>query len=67
VCDGQGKQQIWEIIEYKILIRKPAGNGTLRGPKRKWEDNIKIYLNKIEWVGVEWIHLGHNRDQFSRQ
>jgi hypothetical protein len=31
--------------------------------KRGWEDNIKMGLNKIWWVGVDWIHVPEDRDQ----
>lgn len=28
------------------------------------EDNIKMDLKKIEWEGVDWIYLAHNRDRW---
>jgi hypothetical protein len=37
--------------------------GNLKGkrphgrPKRRWEDNIKMDLQEVGWVGVEWIDL----------
>jgi hypothetical protein len=27
-------------------------------------DNIKMYLRKIGWDGVDWIHMGQDRDQW---
>ena len=32
---------------FKILTVKPTGNRPLGGPRRRWEDNIKIYLKEI--------------------
>jgi hypothetical protein len=26
-------------------------------PRRRWEDNIKIYLQKIGCGGMDWIYL----------
>jgi len=34
------------------------------GPRRSWEDNIKMYLRKVEWEAVDWIHLAQERDQW---
>jgi hypothetical protein len=42
---------------YKILIRKPEGKESLRGPRDGWKDNIKVPLRKIRWKGVDWMHL----------
>jgi hypothetical protein len=32
--------------------KRPLGRLT-----RKWEDNIKIDLTEIGWIGMDWIHL----------
>jgi hypothetical protein len=45
---------------YKILVEKPARKGLLRRFKCRWEDNIRMYLRKIVWKGVEWIHLAQH-------
>ena len=29
---------------YNILTGTPTGKGPLRRPKRRWEDNIRMYL-----------------------
>jgi hypothetical protein len=36
---------------------------TTWGPWRRWEENIKMYLNKIEGESVEWIHLAQDNVQ----
>jgi len=47
----------------KILVRKPTGKRPLRRPRHRWKDNIRMYVRKIGWKGVKWIHLAHYRDQ----
>jgi len=42
---------------YSILVGKPEGKRLLRRPRRRWEDNIRMNLKKIEWEGVDVMHL----------
>jgi hypothetical protein len=49
---------------YKILFGKPQGKTPLGRPRRKGENNIRIYLRKLEWEGVDWIYLAQDRDQW---
>jgi hypothetical protein len=48
----------------EILVIKSGGKRTLRRPRHKWEDNIKMDLREIEWEGVDWIHMAHYRIQW---
>jgi hypothetical protein len=32
---------------YRSLVGKPEGKRPLRKPRRRWEDNIKMYLREI--------------------
>jgi hypothetical protein len=36
---------------------KPEGKTPLGGPRRRWEDNIKMDLRETGWGGIDWIHL----------
>jgi hypothetical protein len=38
---------------YKILVRKPEGKRSLGRPRRRWEDNIEMYLREIGFGGVD--------------
>jgi hypothetical protein len=38
---------------YRVLVGKPEGKKTLRRPRHKWEDNIKMYLKEIERGGMD--------------
>jgi hypothetical protein len=49
---------------YKILVGKPERERPIGILKRRWEDNIRIDLQKLGWKIVEWIHLAQDRDQW---
>jgi hypothetical protein len=36
---------------YRLLVGKPEGKRPLRRPRRRWENHIKMYLQKWD-VGV---------------
>jgi hypothetical protein len=45
---------------YRLLVGKPEGKRPLGRPKRRWVDNIKMYLLeiKIRWYGLNWSGSG---------
>jgi hypothetical protein len=47
---------------YRILLGKPWGKRQLGRPRRRWVDNIKIYLRETGWDGMEWIDLAQDKD-----
>jgi hypothetical protein len=48
----------------KILVGKPEGKRPLGRPRRRWLNNIKMYLTEIGWDGRDWIDLALDRDQW---
>jgi hypothetical protein len=48
---------------YRSLVGKPERKRPLGGPRRRWEDNIRIDLGEIGWGGMDWIDLAQDRDQ----
>jgi hypothetical protein len=50
--------------DYKLLVGKPEGKRPLGRPRRRCVDNIKMYLLKIGWGGVDWIGLAQDRDKW---
>jgi hypothetical protein len=34
---------------YRILVGRPEGRQPLGRPRRRWEDNIKMDLQEVEW------------------
>jgi hypothetical protein len=45
-------------------VGKPERKRTLGRPRRRWADNIKIYLRETGWNVMEWIDLAQDRDQW---
>jgi hypothetical protein len=40
---------------YTYLARKPEGTRELRGPKRRWKDNIRMDLTEVGWEVVDRV------------
>ena len=43
---------------------KPEGMRPLERPRRRWEDNIKMDLQKVGCGGMGWIELAQDRDRW---
>ena len=46
---------------YRVLVGKPKGKRPLGRPRRRWEDNMKRYLQEVgcgEWNGSSWLRIG---------
>jgi hypothetical protein len=42
-------------------VGKPEGRSQLEKPRRRWDDNVKIYLREIgwgAWTGSFWLRIG---------
>jgi hypothetical protein len=48
---------------YKILEGRPEGRRPLGRTRRRWEKNIKMDLQDVEW-GKAWIELAQLRDRW---
>jgi len=40
------------------LAGKPVGKRPLTRPRHRWEDNIKMDLQKVGWNGLTWLRIG---------
>jgi len=49
---------------YRVLVGKPVGKRPLGKPRRTWEDNIKMNLQKVGCGGMDWIELAEYRDRW---
>jgi hypothetical protein len=38
---------------YRILVGEPEGKRPLGRPRRRWVNNINIYLREIGWDGLD--------------
>ena len=43
---------------------KAEGKRPFGRPRHKWEDNIKMDLQKVGCGGMDWIELAHDRDKW---
>jgi len=43
---------------------RPDGKRPLGRPRRRWEDNIKMDLQKVGWKGKDWIDLAQDSDRW---
>jgi hypothetical protein len=49
---------------WQIKKNKPEGKRQLGSPRRRWEDNIKMDLQKVECEGMDWIEVPQGRDRW---
>jgi hypothetical protein len=52
------------IFENFREFGRPEERRSLKIPRRRWEDNIKMDLREIGCGGVDWIHLARDRDRW---
>ena len=43
---------------------KPERKRTLRRPRPRWENNIKIDLQEVGCEGMDWINVAQDRDRW---
>jgi hypothetical protein len=46
---------------YRVLVERREGKRPLGRPRRRWEDNIKMYLRETGIDGANWIQLAQDR------
>ena len=49
---------------YRVLVGKPEGKRPLGKPGRRWEDNIKMYLQEFGGGCGDWMELAQDRDRW---
>ena len=42
---------------YRVLVGKPEGKRPLGRTRHRWENNIKIDVKEMGWLGMDWIDL----------
>jgi hypothetical protein len=45
-------------------VGKLEGERPLRRPRSRWEDNIRMDLRETGWVGMDWVHVPQDREQW---
>jgi hypothetical protein len=49
---------------YRILVGRPEGKRPLGRSRHRWEDNIKMDLQKVGSEGIDWIKVAQERDRW---
>jgi hypothetical protein len=49
---------------HRVLVGKPEGKRPLGRPRRRWEDNIKIDVEKVRGGRGDWMELAQDRDRW---
>ena len=49
---------------HRVLVGKPEGNRQLGIPRRRWKGNIKMDLQEVGCVGMDWIELAQDSDRW---
>jgi hypothetical protein len=42
---------------YRVSVGKPEGKRPMGRLRRRWEDNIRMDLQEVGCVGMDWIEL----------
>jgi len=48
----------------RVLVVKPEGKRPLGRPRRRWEDNIKLYRQEVGGGCGDWMELAQDRDMW---
>ena len=47
-----------------VLVGKPEVKRPLGRPRHRWEDNIKMDLQKVGCEGMDWIDVAQDKDSW---
>jgi hypothetical protein len=49
---------------HRVLVGKPEGKRPLGRPRHRWENNIKMDLQKVGGGRGDWMELTQDRDEW---
>ena len=49
---------------HRVLVGKSEGKRPLGRLRRRWEDNIKMYLQEVRGDCGDWMELAQDRDRW---
>jgi hypothetical protein len=49
---------------YGVLVGKPEEKRPMGRPRRRWKDNIKVYLQEVGCGVMGWLELAQDRDSW---
>ena len=50
---------MYRVLVGKLEVRRPLGR-----PRRRWVDNIRMDLQEVGCVYMDWIGLAQDRDRW---
>jgi len=53
-----------EMVVYRVLVGKPEGKRPMGRPRRRWVVNIRMDLQELGCVYINWIGLAQDRDRW---
>jgi len=51
---------------YRVLVGKPEGRRPMGRPRRRWVDNIRMNLQEVSCVYMDWIRMVQDRDSWRK-
>ena len=49
---------------HRVLVGKPEGKRPMGGPRRRWDDNIKMALQEVGGGCRDWMELDQDRERW---
>jgi hypothetical protein len=49
---------------HRVLVGKSEGKRPLGRPRHRWDDNIKMHLQKVGWCHGDWMELAQDRGRW---
>jgi hypothetical protein len=60
----QGRSGSFGIVVTNMMVGKPEGRRPLGRPRRRWEDNIKMDIQKVGGGCGDWMERAQDRDNW---
>jgi len=59
-CSTYGDRRgVYRVLVEKLEEKEPRG-----GPKCRWENNNKNFLQEVIWESMDWIDVAQERDRW---
>ena len=55
---GEGRG-LYRVLVGKLEVKRPLGRH-----RRRWEDNIQMYLQEVGCGDMDWIELARDRERW---
>jgi len=62
ITNDRGILRVWDRGELHAEFWCVTTRISVGKPRRRWEDNTKMYPNKTRWSGLDWIDMALDED-----